>query len=98
MKQRRGPARLGTSQLHELLLTFPSLLMLVVLPIGHGLNMAINVLGTFVHTSRLQYLEFFSKFYEDGGTAFEPAVPCDKFSTAEAETSEEPSKERSEAG
>ena len=74
------------------------LLMLVVLPIGHGLNMAINVLGTFVHTSRLQYLEFFSKFYEDGGTAFEPAVPCDKFSTAEAETSEEPSKERSEAG
>jgi len=74
------------------------LLMLVVLPIGHGLNMAINVLGTFVHTSRLQYLEFFSKFYEDGGTAFEPAVPCDKFSTAEAETSEELSKERSEAG
>ena len=65
------------------------LLMLIVLPIGHGLNMAINVLGAFVHTCRLQYLEFFSKFYEDGGTPFEPALPSDKFSTAEAETPEE---------
>ena len=65
------------------------LLMLIVLPIGHGLNIAINVLGAFVHTCRLQYLEFFSKFYEDGGTPFEPALPSDKFSTAEAETPEE---------
>ncbi len=62
------------------------ILMLVVLPIGHGLNMAINVLGAFVHTCRLQYLEFFSKFYEDGGTPFEPALPSDKFSTAEIES------------
>ena len=70
--------------------TLPGIiLMLVVLPIGHGLNIAINVLGSFVHTCRLQYLEFFSKFYEDGGTPFDPAVPSDKFSTAEAETSAE---------
>ena len=61
------------------------ILMLVVLPIGHGLNIAINVLGAFVHTCRLQYLEFFSKFYEDGGTPFEPALPSDTFSTAEIE-------------
>ncbi len=61
------------------------ILMLVVLPIGHGLNMAINVLGAFVHTCRLQYLEFFSKFYEDGGTPFEPALPSEKFSTVEIE-------------
>ncbi len=47
--------------------------------IGHLLNIAINVLGTFVHTSRLQYIEFFNKFYEDGGVAFEPAVPSDKY-------------------
>jgi len=47
--------------------------------VGHLLNIAINVLGTFVHTSRLQYIEFFNKFYEDGGVPFEPAVPSDKY-------------------
>ena len=47
--------------------------------IGHLLNIAINVLGTFVHTSRLQYIEFFNKFYEDGGVAFEPALPSEKY-------------------
>lgn len=47
--------------------------------IGHLLNIALNVLGTFVHTSRLQYIEFFNKFYEDGGVAFEPATPSDKY-------------------
>ena len=64
------------------------LLMLVVLPIGHGLNMAINILGAFVHTCRLQYLEFFNKFYEEGGKPFEAALPSDKFSTAEADSEE----------
>lgn len=47
--------------------------------IGHLLNIALNVLGTFVHTSRLQYIEFFNKFYEDGGRPFEPALPSDKY-------------------
>ena len=53
--------------------------------IGHGLNIAINILGSFVHTCRLQYLEFFSRFYEDGGTPFDPAIPSEKYSTAELE-------------
>ncbi len=44
----------------------------VVLVIGHVFNIAINTLGSFVHTARLQYIEFFSKFYEDGGHAFMP--------------------------
>ncbi len=35
-------------------------------------NMAINIIGTFVHAARLQYLEFFGKFYEDGGKPFKP--------------------------
>ena len=51
--------------------------------IGHLLNIAINVLGTFVHTSRLQYIEFFGKFYEDGGVPFEPALPSDKYTEEE---------------
>ena len=39
---------------------------------GHTLNLAINALGAFIHASRLQYVEFFGKFYEDGGEAFDP--------------------------
>ncbi len=40
--------------------------------IGHGLNFALNLLGCFVHDLRLQCLEFFGKFYEDGGKPFQP--------------------------
>ncbi|MBP3370203.1 MAG: V-type ATP synthase subunit I [Clostridia bacterium] len=47
--------------------------------VGHLLNLAINVLGTFVHTSRLQYIEFFGKFYEDGGVVFDPALASEKY-------------------
>ena len=39
---------------------------------GHTLNIAINLIGTYVHTCRLQYVEYFSKFYEGGGKAFTP--------------------------
>ena len=40
--------------------------------IGHVFNIGINVIGTYVHSARLQYLEFFGKFYADGGKAFRP--------------------------
>lgn len=56
-----------------------AIVMVIVLIAGHLLNLAINVLGSFVHTSRLQYLEFFGKFYEDGGKPFEPAAPADQY-------------------
>ncbi|MBO8463487.1 MAG: V-type ATP synthase subunit I [Firmicutes bacterium] len=39
---------------------------------GHIFNLGINVLGAYVHTCRLQYVEFFGKFYEGGGKMFEP--------------------------
>lgn len=55
------------------------LLMIVIFVIGHLLNLVINVLGTFVHTARLQYIEFFGKFYEDGGTPFVPIAPSDRY-------------------
>ncbi len=45
---------------------------LVILTVGHTFNIAINVLGAFVHTARLQYIEFFNKFYEGGGHTFRP--------------------------
>ena len=40
--------------------------------IGHGFNLANSALGSYVHTSRLQYVEFFGKFYEGGGEVFSP--------------------------
>ena len=54
--------------------------MLVIMILGHGLNLAINLLGTFVHAARLQYIEFFGKFYEDGGESFKPALPAEEYS------------------
>ncbi len=40
--------------------------------IGNTLNFALNLLGCYVHDMRLQCLEFFGRFYEDGGKAFRP--------------------------
>ncbi len=40
--------------------------------IGHALNIGINALGAYVHTNRLQFVEFFGKFYEGGGREFKP--------------------------
>lgn len=51
---------------------FGIIVLLVVFVFGHTFNLAINALGAFVHSSRLQYIEFFGKFYEDGGDEFEP--------------------------
>ncbi len=47
------------------------LALLIAVPL-HIVNLAINLLGAFVHPLRLQFVEFFSKFYEDGGQAFRP--------------------------
>jgi len=48
------------------------LIFLVIFLIGHALNFGLNLLGCFVHDLRLQCLEFFGKFYQDGGKPFEP--------------------------
>ena len=42
------------------------IMFVLVLLVGHTFNIAINTLGAYVHSSRLQYVEFFGKFYEDG--------------------------------
>ena len=44
----------------------------IIFIIGSVLNFAINLLGAYVHTNRLQYVEFFGKFYDGGGEPFEP--------------------------
>ena len=40
--------------------------------IGHVFNIGVNLIGTYVHAARLQYLEFFGKFYVEGGIPFRP--------------------------
>ena len=44
----------------------------VIFIIGHSINFGINALGSFVHSIRLQYIEFFGKFYQGGGKPFQP--------------------------
>ena len=46
---------------------------------GHLFTIAVNLLSAYVHTSRLQYLEFFTKFYESGGRAFHPFALQQKY-------------------
>lgn len=46
--------------------------MVLLLVGGHIFNLIISALGAFVHTSRLQYIEYFGKFFEGGGKAFTP--------------------------
>ena len=40
--------------------------------VGNTLNLALNLLGCYVHDMRLQFLEFFGRFYKDGGKAYRP--------------------------
>ncbi len=48
------------------------ILFTLIFVIGHGLNIGINALGAYVHTNRLQFVEFFGKFYTGGGREFKP--------------------------
>lgn len=43
-----------------------------VILIGHAFNLAMGVLGAYIHDSRLQYIEFFGKFYTGEGNKFKP--------------------------
>ena len=49
-----------------------TILMVAVLIVGHLFNLAVNVLGAFIHSARLQFVEFFGKFITDSGRVFTP--------------------------
>lgn len=51
----------------------------IIFIIGHAFNIGLNVIGTYVHTSRLQYLEFFKQFYEEGGRPWRPLNIATKY-------------------
>ena len=48
------------------------LVFVLVFLVGHSFNIGVNLIGTYVHAARLQYLEFFGKFYIEGGIPFRP--------------------------
>lgn len=58
----------------------------VIFIVGHLLNLAINLLGAYVHTNRLQFVEFFGKFYEGGGRPFNPFKTNTKYTDIKEET------------
>ena len=56
-----------------------AILFVIVFLIGHTFNIGINLLGAYVHTNRLQYVEFFGKFYEGGGEPFRPFARTNEY-------------------
>lgn len=49
-----------------------AIVFVIVFMLGQSLNFGINVLGAYVHSNRLEYVEFFGKFYDGGGRKFSP--------------------------
>lgn len=45
---------------------------IIIYAVGHVFNLVLGLLSAYVHDSRLQYIEFFGKFYEGGGVDFQP--------------------------
>ena len=69
--------------LNLLISTLPGVAAILVGPIlfilAHIFNLLLSLLGAYVHTARLQYVEYFSKFYEGGGKPFTPFKTSDKY-------------------
>ncbi|RZN48987.1 V-type ATP synthase subunit I [archaeon] len=51
---------------------FYAILGVLLLVMGHTLNLALGIIASFLHSLRLQYVEFFTKFYKGGGVKFTP--------------------------
>ena len=52
---------------------------IIIFLLGHAMNLGLNLLGCYVHDLRLQALEYFGKFYEDGGRPFTPLAIDGKY-------------------
>ncbi len=57
-------------KLFPIWLAIPVIIAIFVL--GHLVSIALNTLGSFIHSGRLQFIEFFSQFFEGGGRPFSP--------------------------
>jgi V/A-type H+-transporting ATPase subunit I len=62
---------------------FPGISLFIIGPIFfvavQMFNLLLSMLGAYVHTCRLQYVEYFSKFYEGGGKPFRAFKPINKY-------------------
>ena len=62
---------------------FPGVAFFIFAPLlfifGHLFNLALSLLSAYVHTCRLQYVEYFGTFYEGGGKAFTPFKSQNKY-------------------
>lgn len=54
-------------------------LFIIIALVGNTLNLALNLLGCYVHDMRLQFLEFFGRFYKEGGKAYRPLCVQSKY-------------------
>jgi V/A-type H+-transporting ATPase subunit I len=59
------------------------ILMAAILVVGHLFNMVVNILGAFIHSARLQFVEFFSKFITGSGRDFKPFKREERYVTIE---------------
>lgn len=55
------------------------ILALMILLIGHTFTLAVNTLGAFIHSARLQFVEFFGKFIAGTGKTFTPLSRTEKY-------------------
>lgn len=58
---------------------FSMIAFVLIFLVGHAINFGLNILGCFAHDLRLQCLEFFGKFYQDGGKPFKPLEVSTKY-------------------
>ncbi|MHB0945591.1 MAG: V-type ATP synthase subunit I [Sedimentisphaerales bacterium] len=56
--------------------------------VGHTFNLAMSILGAFVHSMRLQFVEFFPKFFSSGGIDFTPMSKDYKYVMMKTEVNE----------
>ncbi len=55
------------------------ILAVILMVVGHAFNLAIGLLGAYIHDARLQYVEFYGRFYEGEGELFAPLGSGHKF-------------------
>lgn len=60
------------SKINWIKILVSSLILIMLFVFGHLVSFLMNLLGAFVHPLRLQFVEFFSKFFKSGGSSFKP--------------------------